>query len=491
MMYSPPASPKKQAIRLAFVYAAMTIAVLVTVFILILIMLGYRFDRVAGTLEQGGLVQLGSIPSGANLTIDGTRLGATTSTKTTLMHGQHTIMMSRNGYSQWQKTVDVKSGSILWLNYARLIPVDLPVEDVTALPAVTSTLPSPDRKWIAMTTVKTSPVISLFDISGDVPVLKTLTLPELLYTKPSDETNQSFSLARWHSSSRYLLVEHRYDDKKEWIVVDTEDMARSRNITTIFDVEASQVEFSRSDGHILYALMNGDVRKIDTEAETISAPLVRNIAEFSLYDRSTIVYTTVVDEATKSRSVGYRQDNASSPRVIRTYSDDGLIPLHISIDNEYYNQTYVAIAYGSAVEILTGNLPKSDSNDPLSLTAVATMSTPETVTALSNRTDGRFFVAEHGKSYSVYDLELQKATTTNLRGDMPAVSTVGWLDGYTVWNGDDGKLRLYEFDGANQHDMMSIIPGQHPALTPNNRYLYAPTVDEKGAFHLSRVQLIL
>lgn len=491
VMYSPPSSPKKQAIRLAAIYAFMTIGVLVTVFILILIMLGYRFDRTAGTLEQGGLVQLGSIPSGANLTIDGSRLSATTSTKTTLMHGQHTIMMSRNGYSQWQKTVDVASGSILWLNYARLIPVDLPVEDVASLPALTSTVPSPDRKWVAMTTIKNSPTITLADISSDTPVLKPLTLPEAIYTKPKDEANQSFLLSEWYAAGRYILLEHRYDDKKEWIVVDVEDVAKSLNITTTFDIDVTSIQFSLHDGHILYVLMNGDVRKIDIEAETISAPLVRSVAEFSLYNRSTIVYTTTVDEATKSRSVGYRQDNADRPRVIRTYSDDGLIPLHISINDEYYNQTYVAIAYGSTVEILTGGLPRSDSDDPLSLKAVATMSTPETVTSLISRTDGRFFVAEHDKSYSVYDLELQKATTTTLRGNAKIEGKLGWLDGYTVWNGTDGKLRLYEFDGANQHDIMPIAPGQSPTFTPNNKYLYAPTVDEKGVFHLSRVRLIL
>lgn len=468
----------------------MTLSVLTIVFVLILIMLGYRFDRVAGTLEQGGLVQFNSIPTGANLTIDAARLSATTSTKITLAAGQHAITMSRNGYNPWQKTVEVKSGSILWLNYARLIPTNLSVDNIAKLPAVTSTVPSPNRKWIAMTTEKTTPAVTLADIGSDTPELKTLTLPEAIYAKPENVANQSFLLSTWSASSRYLLLEHSYDDKKEWIVVDTEDVAKSKNITTIFDVAVSNVQFSRSNDNVLFVLMNGDVRRIDIEAATISAPLVRNIAEFSFYDQSTIVYTTTVDVATKSRSVGYRQDDASEPRVIRTYSDDGLIPLHVSID-KYYNQPYVAIAYGNTVEILSGSLPRSDSNEALSLTAVATMSTPETISFLSSKTDGRFFVAQHGKSYSVYDLELQKATTTTLRGEAPLESELGWIDGYMLWGSLDGKLRLYEFDGANQHDIMPILAGQNPTLTANNRYLYAPTTDENGAFYLSRVRLIL
>src|SRR5690606_16465960 len=104
-MYSPPSSKKKQLILQVAIYALMTATVLMVVFALVLYTLGYRFDRAAGTLEQGGLVQLNSIPSGAKLTINATRLSATTSTKTTLAPGPHTITMNRDGYGLWQKTV--------------------------------------------------------------------------------------------------------------------------------------------------------------------------------------------------------------------------------------------------------------------------------------------------------------------------------------------------------------------------------------------------
>ena len=453
-------------------------------------MLGYKFDRSARTLEQGGLVQLNSIPSGAALTIDSARLSATTSTKTTLRPGQHSITMSRNKYNSWQKTVDIKSGTILWLNYARLIPSELPVESVATLPALTSSLTSPNRKWIAMTTEKASPVVTLFDISSDTVKSASLSLPESILTMPEDNTNQTFIASLWSSSSRYLLVEHQYDDKKEWIVVDTEDVTKSKNITTLFDVTVSSIKFSQSDDRILYVLMNGDVRKMDIEAATISAPLVRSVAEFSFYDKSTIIYTTTADQATKSRSVGYRNDDASEPRVVRTYSDDGLLPLHISI-NKYYSQTYVALAYGNTVEILTGSLPRSDSEDALALKAVATMSTSDPIGFLSSRTDGRFFVAQHDKSFSVYDLELQKATTTLLAGENPQEKELGWIDGYSLWRNVNNKLRIYEFDGANQHDILPIATGQNPALAPNGKYFYAPHSDEVGVIHLSRVRLIL
>lgn len=489
-MYSPPAPGKKQTIKQIAIYTLMTLSVIVVVAILILVMLGYRLNRTTGTLEQGGLVQLNSTPSGASLMVNGTRLGATTSTKTTLAPGSHTITMSRSGYTPWQKTVDVKSGTILWLNYARLIPLDRPVEDIATLPGVTSSISSPNRQWYAVTTEKTSPTIRLVNINTDTPEIKTLTLPEASYAKSENKETESFTLVSWDPSNRYVLLEHIYDEKNEWLVVDVQDISQTKNITTIFDIAMEKPQFSREDTNVLFAIIEGDVRRIDINASTISAPLVRNVAEFSFYDQSILLYVTKLNEETKSRSVGYKQENANEPRAIRSYSDDGTIPLHLSL-GKYYSQTYVGIAYGTTVDILSGSLPRSDSEDSLTLTAVATMSTSEPINFFANKTDGRFFVAQHENSYSVYDLELQKATMTTLRGEARQEKEIRWIDGYNAWSSLDGVLRFYEFDGANQNDIMPIVAGQNPALSPNDRFIYAPTVDETGVYHLSRVRLIL
>lgn len=489
-MYSPPPTNKQQTIKQVAIYVLMTASVLILVTLLVLNMLGYRFNQADGTIEQGGLVQLSSLPIGAGVQIDAAKLSATTSTKATLSAGEHAITMSREGYISWQKTVDVKRGTILWLNYARLIPVERPVESIETLPAITSSLPSPNRKFYALTTTRSSPMIRLVGIDSDSPDIKTITIPETAYTTSATPENDIFQLGSWDPSSRYLLVEHFYDDKSEWIMVDSEDSARTKNISAIFDITLTKPQFSQSDSNSIYALTNGDIRKIDVDASTISAPLVRNVTEFSFFDRTTLLYVTAIDQTTKTRSVGYRQDTATKPRAIRSYSDDGTIPLHIAM-GKYYNQPYVGIAYGTSLDILSGSLPRSDSETSLALTNISTMSIAEPITFLSNRTDGRFFVAQHGNSYSVYDLELQKATTTTLKGATAPAGELQWLDGYTVWGTADSMLRFYEFDGANQNDIMPIIAGQVPALTPNNRYLYAPTTDATGAVHLSRIRLIL
>src|SRR5690606_16965927 len=111
-------------------------------------------------------------------------VSGTTSTKATLAPGQHTISMSRTGYHPWQKTVDVRRGGVLWLNYARLIPTNLPVENVLELPGAISSKASPNRELYAMVTEKSSPVIRLFTIGSNTPNSRELILPEGSYTQP-------------------------------------------------------------------------------------------------------------------------------------------------------------------------------------------------------------------------------------------------------------------------------------------------------------------
>lgn len=468
----------------------MTLSVIAIVAILIFFIQGYRFNRSEGIIEQGGLVQLRSIPSGAALTIDSARLSATTSTKTNLRPGRHTIAMNRAGYRTWQKTVDVKKGSILWLNYARLIPEDLPVTNIAKLPDVTSTIVSPNRKWMAFTTNPDSPAITLFNLEDNTPAATTLTLPDDSYTNIPEGEAQTFSLSAWDSSNRYILLQHYYGSTSDWLLVDIENPNDTKNVSRFFDIPMTNIKFSATDSRVLYALTGGDLRIVNTKDSTMSAPLIRGVAEFSLYRDSTILYTTTLDPVTKQRLVGYYHEGANKPRAIRTYTDDGSAPLHITV-GEYYDQTYIAVGYSNTIDILRGSLPRSDSAESLSLSAIATISLGGNVEYLSNKTSGRFFIAQHGKRYSVYDLELQKLTTTTLRGEGVPKKELGWLDDYTVWSGLDSMLRLYEFDGANQHDIMPIVPGQQPTLTANGRYLYAPTKDSKGVFRLSRVRLIL
>jgi hypothetical protein len=485
-MYHPP-SKRKEIIRRTVIYSFMSAVVIGLVTALVLIMLGYQFNRNDGRIEQGGLVQFDSRPTGANVTIDGANFGTRTPSKTTLSAGQHYVTMQLEGYKTWQKSIDVVPGSVLWLNYTRFVPNELTPMKIADFAMVSSTAVSPDSKWMAIKEDPGSPMLHLADITGDDVKLSNVPLPTTAYTHPQTGKTQTFAIVSWDPSSRYILTKHVYDDgKTEWLVVDSQDPAATQNLTKLLSIDASKVVFSGNNSKILYAQVGTDVRRIDVQAATLSGPLASNVAEFSLYKNETVVFATLLDPETKQRSLGYYNDSSDKTHIVRSYTDDGASTMRLAI-GEYFRETYFAIAYSNSIEVLKG-----DFSGPSKLTAVATMDMPTGSTQyLSMGNEGRFVIAQHSGTYMVYDLELKKPTTTSLKGESEVTRELQWLDKYTPWSDRDNILRMYEFDGANQHNIMPVAPGFSATFSPNAKYLYGITKTSDTSYHLKRVRMIL
>lgn len=481
-MYHPP-SQRKQLLRRIAVYSLMTFAVVGLVTLLIFATLGYRYNQGDG-LVQTGLVQFGSRPSGAQVTIDSRDFSSRTPSKASLEPGSHAITMQRDGYKQWQKSVDVVSGAVLWLNYARLVPTELKPANVATFTTVSSTAVSPDAKWMLVAEDPASNILKLTDLSRDESIKPvSLKLPTTLYTAPAEGESQRFELKQWDSSSRYVTVKHAFGTQHEWLVVDTHDIGASQNVTKLLGVDASQLVFSVNNNSVLYAQVDTTVRRIDRANATISRPLVENMAEFSLYGDNTILFTRQPSEKTSKRDVGYYRESDEKASILGSYADTEGTPARMAV-GQYFGDTYVALSHDGKVDILTGDLARPDE-----LVRTASVNVAG-VKHLSIVTAGRFVIAQTSESYVVYDLELKKTTTTKLKGSGEIKEELRWLDGYNVWSDRGGKLRLYEFDGANQHDIMTIAPGFSVTLSPDARYLYGITQSD-GKFHLTRVKMIL
>lgn len=466
---------------------AMAIGLLVT--LLLFIVLGYQLNRSDGRFEQGGLVQFDSAPGGATVSIDGTLLGTRTATKSTLSAGNHTFMMTREGYRKWQKTVTLAPGAVLWLNYARLVPTDVRQENIVSYANLSGSLVSPNARWIAVKEGSESAEIVLADISRSDVKQKRISIPSEAIAPGQTGKAHAFVLSAWDGSSRHLLVQHTYNDTAvEWLVVDTEDPTRTKNITTLLNVPMTNVVFSKSDSNILYAQTDYDVRKIDINAATISRPLIANVAEFDVYDRGTIVFASRLDATAGTRVVGYYEDGAEKPHVVRTVTDNGTLALHMAV-GEYFKEPYVAIAYGESVEIWRGKLP-ADEKDAQTLTHVTALSVPGGARYVSIRKEGRFVIAQKDNELYVYDNELKRSSKTLFNGQVGA-GRVSWLDNYMFSTTAGGMLRLYEFDGENQNDIMSVIEGQAVTLSGDGAYLYGFTAADDGTKHLTRVRMIL
>jgi len=93
--------------------------------------------------------------------------------------------------------------------------------------------------------------------------------------------------------------------------------------------------------------------------------------------------------------------------------------------------------------------------------------------------------------YATYDLELQKYDKTSWQYSTKTPRpSLQWLDNYMLWSDYSGTLRFYEFDGANQQDIMPVAEGFAISLSTNDKYVYGIAKSENG-YVLQRAQLVL
>lgn len=480
-MYSPN-KRQRELIQRTLTYIFMTIVVLASTLILILVVQGYRFDNKKGTLDQGALLQFASKPTGATVTVDNSPLNIKTPTKVTVAAGNHNVSIQRKGYRSWHKQVNVKAADVRWLNYARLVPEVLTSTLIADYEAVASSLASPDKKRLAVWGQANLPQFELVDIAGSDVQRKVLNLPEVSVHKPADATTESYTLQSWDKDGRYLLVRHAYEGTHEWILVDTRDIERTVNLSSITGKPASDVRFSLNGGRVVYALIDHAIYKIEGGDKMLKKPLIEHVAEYSFFDKTSIMYTTLPHEATGLVSVGYYTANAARPQVIKTFPAGAAVH---AIGARYFGDDYVLISNANTISAYKTDLPASDNmTSSPALPALRTITTKSPVEGLSTNVSERFVAAKTTEGYLTYDLETDVVAEIALSD---AATIPRWIDEYHLRHDADGVVQMIEFDGKNAQLLVKAEARQVVSLNPDGTYLYY--VD--AAAKLNRVRMIL
>lgn len=483
-MYHAPNKRKKRA-QLAFIYTLMALAVISIVAVLVLIMQGYRFNRYDGRVEQGGLLQFDSRPAGATVTMDDIVLANKTASKITVQAGEHTISISKDGYSTWKKTVDVASGSVTWLNYALLIPTQPKIVKAATYPSVVSSMVSPDSKYMAVLAESQTPTISVVALNSALPEQSQVSIPADAYSEST--ANHTFSLVGWDRDGRFILIKHSYSEgKTEYLSVDLRGNEAPRNLSRSLGVDIASVEYSLASSNTVYIVTAAhELRRAELSSATLTGPLVKDIASFAQPDRATVAYTTMLGPDGR-RSVGYLTSGAAKPRVVRTYTGDGVVPFELRI-GKYYGDEYMSIVHDKTIEILTGDIPSSDATGALNLTQVAKYQCPSSVTTSGFSPEhNRFVVSRCGADVTSYDLERRLLGRSIVAGDTG--TAINWIDNYHWAVTAGGVAAYHDFDGTNRQVVGLNAAPQAVTMSENAKYFYHFTQSASGTV-LVRTQM--
>jgi hypothetical protein len=269
-------SKRRQAIQRAIIYTVMTMTVIGATALLILFMIGFRFNRDQGTFVQGGLVQFITQPTGASVTVGQASLANKTRSKITLNPGEYLVKMERDGYVPWQKNITVEAGKVLTLNSALLVPNNPTTSSLMTFDELSSTSFRGDGKYLAVMEDDAVPRIQIATTSnGKIADSKELVLPSDTYAAGK---KHRFDLHKWDSDSDWFLLKHRVDKTVEWLVVDRSDVTRTVRIPSVGKTVVDEALFDpRSNNQILVRYSDGAVRNMTLNDEKLSKTVIETL----------------------------------------------------------------------------------------------------------------------------------------------------------------------------------------------------------------------
>ena len=506
---------KRRLIRVIITEIIMFLAVILIVVVALLITMGF-FVTSDGRIEQSGLIQIHSIPTGATVTIDDKTIFSRTNLSRTLSAGNHHIKLTRDGYDSWEKTIKMYSGLLVRLYYPRLFLENRTPESMLRLGEnLEFYSTSSDRNNILYAN-NDSPTWHLVNVASDEVKTTDLDLTDILPGVADQKFLGELKQLTWNSSGDQVLTQIAYDNQTEWILVNLKDVKNSLNLTKTFGFQFDQVELVNDNTSQLFVLENHHLRRIDVSNQAISRVLLDNIESFTSQGSNLLYLTTLqTTDETSYRAIGTYRDGESGGTIITKITSDGPILIAIS---RYYDNDYLAYIINNDLTVYYGSIPTYSENPSDSFTdleiLVDSAQLTEIPDSLTVSPDGEYLLAQKAQSISAIDLEM---------GDIYAydasTSEFTWIDSSMLYSTTANELQVWDFDGTNIRTLVSsqstvnqstaentdsttentdstienssTLPAvttrslapvaNRPALiTSNNKWLYYVTINETG-----------
>lgn len=442
---------KRHLVRVILAEVAMVLAVIFIVVITLLITMGF-FVTSDGRIEQTGLIQIHSIPTGASVTIDGETIFSRTNLSRSLTAGEHHLKLSRDGYDTWAKTVKMYSGLLIRLYYPRLfLERRTPEAMLTIADELEFYSVSSERNFILYATTD-SPIWQLVNIASDTIKTTSIDLADILPSVEQQQFTGHIASLTWNAGGDTVLAAIDAADTREWLLINLKNPDSSLNLTRTFGFNFDQVELINDTTNQLFVLENHHLRRIDIPSRQISGVLLDEIETFSSQG-SNLLYLTLPQptDAGSIRELGAYRDGESHDTILTSASSDAHFTIALA---RYYDNDYLAYTIDDRLFVYQGSLPSYNESaaDPLSsleplIDAATLTEIPATLTASP---DNGYIIAQRDQALTVVDLEI---------GDLYAYdapeSQVYWLDAGMFYSVTDQELTVWDYDGSNSRILVA------------------------------------
>jgi len=470
-------------------YVLLAIAIVTGTLVLLYQAYGFGIGK-NGTVIQNGLTFFSSQPHPAQIYINNKLEPAATNTSLVLPAGIYNVKLSRSGYLDWQRSIELQGGDVQHFDYPFLFPDKLTsnkLQTYTSAPGLMTQ--SPDRRWLLVEEPASSTTITfdVYDLKNPTKAPTDISLPSNVVTKAT--TGENWQLEEWADDNQHIVLQHDYDGKTEFILVDRANPAQSLNLNITLASNPTKLTLNNKkyDHYYLYDAATGVLQTASLQNPVLS-PVLQHVLAYQSYGTNSLLYAT--DSGTPAGKVLIKLAIGSHTYPIRTFPAGTNYLLDLT---NYSGTLYVAVGASSENKIYIYTDPVGQlaalPNHALVPSQVLHVNAPN---YLSFSTSAQFVVAEDGTQFGVYDIENTKGynyTTTQSLAAPQSHAT--WMDGDRLMYVSSGKLSVFDYDDTNQHILMDASSNYLPAFAPDYKDVYVLTPNgSTGQFDLVQTSLL-
>lgn len=450
---------RRQSLRIIISETIMFISVILTVIVLALIVSGYWINA-DFKVERQGMLQISSVPSGANVEIDGESSWLQrTNTSKVLSSGEHSILLTKEGYDSWTKTINISEGLLYRIHYPRLFLKNRVTEKVLNAEGVISATISPDRNYLLLLDNTTK--WRLINLNSEKIEAKTIDISKL-FSGVSLAENAEVGLftdevvkTDWDQDSSHILIKSKHQDSIEWILLDVKNPEKSINISKEFGSDFNEIRIFDNSSSNLLAIRNHNLHRIDVSSRSISAILVKDVLSFDFYHNE-VVFSAVnpsLDLDKDENCIGYFRIGDEENKILMTTNE---IPKVVI--SQFYDEKYITVLESEKLSVYKENGFEEQLQFNLGFV-------PENLKVGHN---GEFILAYKDKMIATLDME-----ANSLREWEIDDANFNWLDNDMLYTISGSELIVYDYDGLNRRIIANNVSSHIPTVSiTDDRWLY-------------------
>lgn len=460
---------RQQTIRLVMTEILMVLAVICSVFILLAVVSGWRINKDL-TIEQYGQVDIRSYPTGASVIIDDEPQALTlTNTSKMLTEGKHKIVLQREGFDSWEKTVTVTPGWAVRLYYPKLFLTERESETALELGDLEFMTAAPNHDSL-LYAEKDSKTWKWVSVRGNSIDNRDVDLAGFV--------DGNISKMVWANDSERILVQ----TDNEWVLVNLVNPKESVKLNATYAADGEKFEkilFANSSGDRIWALKNKKIYAISLSSKEKAKSLISGVEDFAADDQE-LMYLgeTEGDE----QYIYLYHEGDKEPYRLQKVEQGVKVRMAMS---SYTDGKFIAIAQNDNLQVYGANsYPTVSGGDwDGKVIVMDELGLMPDADALVSR-NKEFMVFCEGEKMAVFDAEL----TEVYRYEYPS-KEVMWVDDFMLASVVDGRLAVRDFDGTNVRELATdALANYAPTITANDRWLYyVARIDNKNVLRRERL----